>query len=101
MIADVSDPRVKVDHEDHDMLNNQDDNLRTCEHRHNMFNMRKHRNNSTGYKGVTFNKRDQNYVAQINIEGKRKWLGARPTAAGAAKLYRTAAKLHYGNFACE
>jgi hypothetical protein len=50
---------------------------------------------------VTFNKRDQNYVAQINIDGKRKWLGARSTAVKAAVLYQEAAKIHYGEFACE
>ena len=54
------------------------------------------RNNSTGFKGVSYRKRDGRYAARISIHGKIKSLGTYPSPELAYAAYCTAAAWHYG-----
>ena len=66
---------VEVDHWDCDGLNNTDDNLRLASQSQNNANRTKLATNSSGFKGVYFDKRIKKYVARILFSWKRHWLG--------------------------
>lgn len=84
-----------IDHIDSDKLNNQRSNLRICTHQQNQCNRKKYKNNKSGYKGVSFNKRDCKWVAGIGVGGMKKHLGSFTTAEEASKAYEQASiKLH-------
>lgn len=57
------------------------------------------KNNSSGYKGVTFCKRAKKYMAQIAANCKHMNLGYFVTASDAAHAYDNAATIHHGAFA--
>lgn len=77
----------EIDHIDGDGLNNKKSNLRVCSHAENMKNRGKQKDNSTGFKGVWYNKRNNKYIAEITVNGKKTWLGQKTTAEEAYKLY--------------
>lgn len=94
---------LEVDHIDHNGLNNQKSNLRTCTPSQNMRN-RIPRGNSK-YLGVFH--RDVKYkdkiyhyiVASIKINDERVYLGKFNTELEAAQVYDSMAKKHFGEFA--
>ena len=92
------DNKPKVDHIDKDKTNNNIINLRFATVSQNGFNQGKCKNNTTGYKGVTFKKANQKYCARIKIEGKSKHLGYFETAQDASKAYEENAKNLHGEF---
>lgn len=59
-----------IDHIDGNGLNNQKSNLRFCTKSENAMNMRKHKNTTSIYKGVYFNKHAKKWQADITINGK-------------------------------
>jgi predicted Fe-S protein YdhL (DUF1289 family) len=89
----------RVDHWNHDTLDNRKKNLRVCETRHNARNVRTHRDNKSGFKGV-FPMQTGGYCAQICVDGKKIHLGCRRTAEEASLLYMEAAKKYHGEYAC-
>ncbi len=89
----------EVDHIDNDGLNNQDENLRICTKSENMRNRGKNKNNTTGYKGVSFVEDRNEYHANITINRKHIYLGKSLTAEGAAHIYDEGAKKYHGKFA--
>ena len=57
------------------------------------------KNNKTGFKGVTFNKRTQKYEAHIRLNGKQTYLGSFNTAAEGYAAYCLAATEKFGAYA--
>lgn len=55
-------------------------------------------NSSTGLKGVSYHKANGKYKAQINIDGKRKFLGYYTTPEEAKAVYDRKAKEVFGTF---
>ena len=53
----------------------------------------------SAYKGVCFHNRDKKYQAQIQINGKQKYLGSFKTEAEAHAAYMKAARKHFGELA--
>jgi hypothetical protein len=88
---------MEVDHKDGNGLNNVRSNLRVCTHQQNLFNRRKNRSSTTGYKGVTPH-RDK-FQAQIGFNGKNIYLGLFPTAKEAHEVYVAKARELFGDFA--
>lgn len=87
----------RVDHEDHDGLNNRLSNLRFVTHQQNSQNKRIERsNNTSGYKGVSWWKSNGAFVAQIRVDGHRIYLGSFADPAAAARAYDAAALEHFG-----
>ena len=85
----------EIDHKDGDKLNNLDDNLRICTHTDNMKNKKKYKNNTSGFTGVTWHKRDKKWEANI----KQEYLGHFNTKEEAARAYNAAAIKYFGEFA--
>jgi hypothetical protein len=90
---------MEVDHEDRNGLNNQRSNLRVCAHRNNGRNRAMNSDNTSGFKGVSWKKREGGWCAQITISPIVKWLGLFDDKKEAAKAYDAAAELHFGEFA--
>lgn len=86
-ILGVTDPSIEVDHKDGDGLNCQRRNLRCATRPQNQQNRGANRNNTSGHKGVTWDKRRGKWVAQIRHNYKHLFLGyfADPEAANRAR----------------
>jgi hypothetical protein len=97
-ILGISNSKTQVDHApDHNGLNNQKSNLRTTKDK-NQRNAQLSRANTSGFKGVSWDKKKRKWVAQIRYI-KNRFLGYFATAELAAKAYDAAALKYYGEFA--
>lgn len=109
-VLGIVDGKIHVDHKDGDTLNNTKENLRAATPSQNGQNRRKNKNNASGFRGVSFKKRTyvrvsnrnwdppKQWVAQINVNGKRICLGYFYTPEEAALAFDKAAKEFYGEF---
>lgn len=69
-------PKDEIDHINGIKTDNRICNLRPSTRKENMQNLRNaNKNNSTGFLGVSFDKRANKFTAQIHINGKQKKLG--------------------------
>lgn len=89
----------EIDHRDGDKQNNIFSNLRDATDSQNMHNQGKRRHNTSGFKGVTYNRNASKWLAQIKINWKNKYLGLFDTPEDAHKAYCEAAQKHHGEFA--
>jgi hypothetical protein len=74
---------LDTDHINGNGLDNRRRNLRAVTHAENLSNTKAYRNNSTGFKGVTFHKKVGKFQACISINGKNTYLGLFKTASEA------------------
>lgn len=88
-----------VDHIDRDKLNFVRTNLRPCTHTENMRNRGLFRNNSSGYKGVSWDKGTKKWRARIDANGKKYHIGYFVQSKDAAKAYDKWATELFGEFA--
>lgn len=89
----------QVDHINMDKSDNRRCNLRYATHAENQQNKGLRSDSTTGYKGVCFDKRSGKYVAYINAEGHRTYLGYFSNKKDGAEAYDKAAKILHGGFA--
>jgi Demerecviridae HNH endonuclease len=92
-------PTHDIDHRDSDGTNNRIGNLRKCTSSQNQANSKRRADNSSGYKGVSFNREQQMFIAAIQINRERKFLGYFKTAEEAHAAYVAAARKHFKAFA--
>lgn len=91
---------LMVDHEDGNTLNNTRRNLRLATNAQNQHNQRKLRkDNTSGFKGVTWSRKMRMWNSQIYVNTKRKHLGYFLNKKTAALAYDAAAIEHFGEFA--
>jgi hypothetical protein len=90
---------MHTDHIDGNGLNNQRSNLRICTRSENLRNQGKQSDNSSGFKGVSFFKRNKKWVAQIMVNGKYIYLGYFTDKEKASNAYITACKKYHKEFA--
>jgi hypothetical protein len=90
---------ARVDHRNGDGLDNQRSNLRTATGSQNGANMRRPKNNTSGFKGVSWHKVNRRWTARIGIASKIHHIGCYDTAEDAARAYDVAAREQYGEFA--
>jgi AP2 domain-containing protein len=88
-----------VDHADGDGLNNCRHNLRDGSGFRNNANKRMSRNNTSGYKGVSWDKRKSKWRASIRGDGRPIFLGNFGTPEEAAHAYDEAAIRYFGEYA--
>jgi hypothetical protein len=92
-------PEGYLDHRDCDRDNNAIDNLRTANRHQNAGNSRISKRNTSGYKGVSWHKRDRKWQAQIYRDGKACSLGYFDDPEEAHEAYMDAAREYWGEFA--
>ena len=94
----LGNPSGRVDHRDHNGLNNQRENLRVTDGSGNAANQLP-RGGTSQFKGVCWAKRYSRWVAYIKVKGKRIHLGTFTDEVKAAQAYDVAAREHFGEFA--
>jgi HNH endonuclease/AP2 domain len=87
---------LEVDHINGNPLDNRRNNLRLVTHSQNQKNMSKHKDNKSGYKGVSWHKKAKKW--QVHV-GKKGYIGLFTDPKEAAKAYNIAALEHFGEFA--
>jgi hypothetical protein len=87
---------------DHINLNRSDNrlcNIREATNAQNNRNKSVQSNNTSGFKGVTFNRATNKFQAKITLDGKTRSLGYFSTAEDASAKYNIAAKEIHGEYA--
>lgn len=85
-------PSRNIDHINGIGTDNRIGNLREANHEENAQNITAHKDNRTGYLGVTWSKAADGYLARIQVAGITHRLGIFPTAEEAHGAYRIAKK---------
>ena len=94
VIMGITNHSIQVDHRSGNGLDNRRSNLRVATHGQNQRNAAKRKDNTSGMRGVGWNKHAGKWQARIRANGKRIHLGYF-TDIAAAKAARTAAELKY------
>lgn len=92
-------PIEDIDHIDGKKGNNKIANLREATHRQNKFNVGIRKSNLSGFKGVSWCKRDRRWRATIRIDGVKRSLGYFISKELAAEAYKEAAIKYHGEYA--
>ena len=84
------------DHKNRNGLDNRKDNLHIANNSINGHNRRRQVNNTSGYRGVTWHKKDKKWRANIQVNGKTIYCGNYSDVLLAAKAYDSAAIRYFG-----
>lgn len=88
-----------TDHKDRNPLNNRRSNLRTATPSENMRNHSKRKDNTSGFTGITYDKRRDTWTVRISIDGKFKHIGSFKNKDDAVIARLKAEQKYYGEFA--
>lgn len=88
-----------IDHKDGDKANNNVSNLRVCTKTQNQGNRRMGKNNTSGFKGVSWHKGDKRWRARLSTKDGEIFLGQFKTPEDAARAYDAVAVKQFGEFA--
>lgn len=89
---------MEVDHIDGSGLNNRRSNLRNATDGENMHNQRIHCNNTSGFKGVSWDASRNKWQAKISVNRRTVHLGRFGTADAARDAYDEASERYHGSF---
>lgn len=89
-------PGEEVDHIDVDPLNNQRDNLRIVTRSQNCMNKGSQSNNTSGRRGVSWDKASQKWRAGIKVNGEPIFLGHFDSLEEASTCHEAAREKHFG-----
>ena len=92
-------PKGEIDHINGDPSDNRIANLRLASSSDQKINSRLRKDNTSGYKGVWFEKRRNHWVAEIMVDGKKRSIGSFPTAEAAKAERDNLARHLHGKFA--
>ena len=90
---------METDHINNDGLDNRKINLRVCTRSENLCNRARFKNNTSGFKGVSWYKPYEKWTARITVNQKTIFLGYFNDLQQAALAYNKAAVKHQGEFA--
>jgi hypothetical protein len=99
LILNISDNNIIGDHRDRNGLNNIESNLRVADDLQSTTNRGKFKNSSSIYIGVSCDKDKYGWIAQIQKNKKKMYLGYFKNEIDAAKAYNDAAIRMFGEFA--
>jgi len=88
-------PENQIDHIDKNKQNNKISNLRIATNQQNCMNIPIKKNNSSGFTGVYFNKKQQKWIARIGLNGTKINLGSFETIENAALAYEIAKQKYH------
>lgn len=91
-------PAARVDHEDLSHANDRWNNLRLATPSQNAANAGVWKSNTSGFKGVSLERRTGRWVAQISCDRRHIYLGSFDAPEEAHAAYVAAAKKHFGEF---
>jgi hypothetical protein len=92
-------PTEQIDHINGIKDDNRLINLRECTAGENQRNTGRQKNNTSGFKGVGWNRQGSNWTSVIKVNHRRIFLGVFSTAEQAYAAYCEAAIKHFGKFA--
>lgn len=98
-IKAVSDRHVLLDHKNRNGLDNRRDNLRIATHGENRSNSKSSKNNTSGFRGVSWYKRYRKWQVIIQHHGVKRWCGLFDCPEEAARAYDEMARQLHGDFA--
>ena len=98
-VLGIGDPEIQVDHRNHHTTDNRRENLRIATRSQNQANRRKQKGSSLIHKGISWDKQNRKWRANIQVNGKRKYIGRFTNELDAAQAYRQAASKYFGEFA--
>lgn len=90
---------LQSDHENHDTLDNQRDNLRVATYTQNQHNRKSQRGSTSRFKGVSWRRATRKWQAYIRVDAKHVHLGLFHSETAAAHAYDAAALEYFGVFA--
>lgn len=90
--------KQKVDHKNGNTLDNSRKNLRACSNQENGYNRGKNKNNSSGFRGVSYEKRCGKWRATLKAGGAFKSLGYFESKKMAILSWKAAAKVYFGEY---
>jgi hypothetical protein len=93
-----TEPPPYVDHRNTDKTDNRIANLRETTRRQNCHNSRLSKRNTSGFKGVHFNSRRNQFEANIRINGRLKFLGRYASGLAAHEAYCAAGRKFFGSY---
>ena len=92
-------PQKQIDHINGNKSDNRISNLRLATASQNLSNKGITKSNTSGYKGVSFNRTKKKWMASIKVNKKSINLGYFLTPEEASEAYKAAAIKHHGEFA--
>lgn len=92
-------PKQQIDHINGDRADDRFKNLREATLQENLRNRGSHKRNTSGFKGVCWNKQARKWQASIGVNGRLKHLGLHDSAEKAHEAYCLAAHFLHGDFA--
>lgn len=92
-------PEHYIDHINGNRKDNRISNLREATHGQNLCNQGAYANNTSGYKGVSWNRVNKRWQAKIRVNSKLLHVGEFTCPKEAHNAYCEAAKKHHGEFA--
>lgn len=90
---------MEINHKNHDRADDRIENLELVTRAENNRYRNKQKNNTTGYKGVSWYKEQNKFKTEIRVNRKKKYLGFYACPIEAARVYDKAAREHFGRFA--
>jgi len=99
LMGSAPNPGLEIDHINGNGLNNRRINLRWATYSQNRMNSQLYRTTTSGFRGVTYHKRDRKWHARIKINWKSLSIGYFDNPEDAAKAYDKAALIFHKEFA--
>lgn len=92
-------PEDQIDHRNRDRSDNMFNNLRSCSKSQNLGNSPKPKNNTSGYKGVSWDRAVEKWRVSVCFQKKHHYIGRYTDKKIAAKAYNKKALELFGEFA--
>lgn len=99
LILGLNNPEILVDHINHNTFDNRKYNLRECSPSKNLQNRGKQRNNTSGFKGVSWHVVKKRWISYIGFNNKKIYIGLFEDKILAAEAYNKKAVELFGDYA--